>query len=183
VNIAGSRTGTIRAPAPENLCEDALDVIAGSVREIIDGVRPTRAFYTLEMMPWLQPDSPESYVRLIELIDRPQFGVHVDPVNIITSPGQYYANGELIRSCFRLLGPHVKSCHAKDVRLANSLTVHIDEVKPGTGELDYVAFLTEAEQVDPDLPLMLEHLASDADYAEAAAYIRGVAAGAGIRVQ
>ena len=131
------------------------------------------------MMPWLHPDSPESYLRLIKRIDREQFGVHLDPVNIITSPRHCY---DIIRSCFRLLGPHVKSCHAKDVKLSNSLTVHIDEAKPGVGILDYRAFLTEAEKVDSDMPLMLEHLATDAEYAEASDYIRRVAAEVGVRV-
>ena len=50
-----------------------------TVREIIDAVRPTRAFYTLEPMPWAYPDSVDSYLRLIAAIDRRAFGVHLDP--------------------------------------------------------------------------------------------------------
>jgi sugar phosphate isomerase/epimerase len=183
VNISGSRTGTIRGPSRENLSEDTFALIADTVREIIDAVRPTRSFYALEMMPWLHPDSPESYLRLLDVIDRDRFGVHLDPVNIITSPRHYFHNAELIRRCFRLLGPHIKSCHAKDVKLSNALTVHIDEARPGTGALDYRVFVAEIDALGPDMPLMLEHLATDADYAQASEYIREVASDVGVTVK
>ena len=53
-----------------------------SVRAIIDAVKPKRAKYAPETMPWMDPDSPESYLRLIADIDRPQLGVHLDVVNL-----------------------------------------------------------------------------------------------------
>jgi sugar phosphate isomerase/epimerase len=56
------------------------------------------------------------------------------------------------------------------------LTVHLDEVRPGLGGLDYPVFLSELARLDPDLPLMLEHLPGTDDYREAAAHVRSVAA-------
>jgi len=46
---------------------------------IIDAVQPTRTFYTLETMPWMYPDSPQSYLRLLQAVDRRQFAVHFAP--------------------------------------------------------------------------------------------------------
>lgn len=37
-----------------------------NVRQIVDAVKPKRTFYTLETMPWVIPDSPDSYLKLIE---------------------------------------------------------------------------------------------------------------------
>lgn len=180
VNIAGSRGAQWDGPHPENCSEDTFALIVDSVRAIIDAVKPTRACYTLETMPWVFPDSPESYARLVAAIDRPQFGVHLDPVNLVCSPQRYYANGALIQECFRLLGPHIRSCHAKDIALSGKLTVHLDEVRPGLGALDYRTFLRELGRLDSDTPLMIEHLPNAEEYALAARFIRGVAAEEGI---
>jgi sugar phosphate isomerase/epimerase len=78
--------------------------------------------------------------------------------------------------CFRLLGAHVKSVHAKDILLQNGLTVHLDEVRPGLGGFDYGALLAGVAGHCPDAPVMLEHLPNEAEYDRAAEYVRGVAA-------
>ena len=45
--------------------------MAAWVGQIIDAVKPSRTFYTLEPMPWMYPDSAESYAGLIKS-NRPQ---------------------------------------------------------------------------------------------------------------
>lgn len=175
VNIAGSLGEKWDGPHPLNLSEEAFDLTVETVREIIDAVRPTRTFYTLETMPWVFPDTADSYARLIAAIDRPGFAVHLDPVNLVCSPQIYYRTGALVRECFEKLGPHIKSCHAKDIKLAERLTVHLDECRIGQGGMDYRAYLTELARLDPDTPLMLEHLPNAEEYALAAECVRGVA--------
>lgn len=180
VNIAGccrdGRDGAIwHGPHGDDLSDEAFARVVQTVREIIDAVAPTRSAYALETMPWMLPDSPESYQRLIAAIDRDAFCVHLDPVNLINSPRRYFGNAGLVRECFARLGPHIRSCHAKDIRLENRLTVHLDECAPGRGRLDYPTYLRELDRLDPDTPLMLEHLATAAEYAEAAGHIRSVA--------
>jgi len=63
------------------------------------------------------------------------------------------------------------------------LTVHIDEVRPGTGQLDYGTFLRELSKLDPDTPLMLEHLRTEEEYALAAGHVRSVARELGLTLQ
>lgn len=180
VNIAGSRGTVWDGPDPANYADDTFDLIVAVTREIIDAVRPMRACYTLETMPWIAPDSIESYQQLIRAIDRRAFGVHLDPVNLITSPGLFFRSGDFLRECFARLGPHIRSCHAKDVALDPRFISHLSEVRPGLGNLDYVTFLTELSRLDVDAPLMLEHLEGEADYAAAAAHVRAIAARAGL---
>jgi len=180
VNISGSCGAKWDGPDPANLTEETFDRIVAVVREIIDAVKPTRTFYTLETMPWMYPDSADSYVRLIQAIDRKAFAVHLDPVNLVCSPQRYFASGKLIEECLAKLGPHIRSCHAKDILLHEKLTVHLDEVRPGEGRLDYPAFLHGLQRLDADMPLMLEHLPNEEEYRLAAAYIRSVAEDEGI---
>ena len=175
VNIAGARGDKWDGPFADNLLPETFDLIVQTTQEIIDCVKPSYTYYTLEMMPWIFPDSPESYMQLIEAIDRSRFAVHLDPVNIVNSPARYFSTGDLIRKCFEMLGPKIKSCHGKDIILSSSLTVHLDETRPGLGKLDYVSFLTELDKLPVDTPLMLEHLSTAEEYRMAAEYIRSVA--------
>jgi sugar phosphate isomerase/epimerase len=180
VNIAGSRGEQWDGPHPANLTDETFDMIVETTRTIIDSVAPKRAFFSLETMPWIFPDSPENYLRLIEAIDRPQLAVHLDPVNMINSPSRFFSNTEFLRECFHILGPYIRSCHAKDITLAPQLTVHLDEVRPGLGSLDYTTFLQELNRLNADIPIMLEHLPNEEEYLLAASYIREVAAREGI---
>ena len=176
VNITGSRGEKWDGPHVLDLTDETFDMIVATTREIIDAVKPTRTFYTLEMMQWAYPDSADCYVRLLNAIDRERCAVHVDPVNIVNSPQRYFNTGALIRECFAKLGPRIRSCHAKDVTLRNMALVHLDEVRPGLGKLDYAVYLDELSRIDPDMPLMLEHLPNADEYALAAGHIRDVAA-------
>lgn len=183
VNLAGSRGRQWDGPHPANLTSETFDLIVETVRTIIDAVKPKRTFYTLEPMPWMYPDSADSYVRLIEAIDRGRFAAHLDPVNLVCSPQRYFGNGDLIRECFAKLGPYIKSCHAKDITLSRKLTVHLDEVRPGLGDFDYRVYLRELDKLGPDAVLMLEHLQAEEDYALAAEYVRSVAAEVGVVIR
>jgi sugar phosphate isomerase/epimerase len=175
VNISGSRNEKLWAgPHQDNLTSETFDLIVETTRNIIDEVKPTRTWFTLETMPWAYPDSPDSYLRLIKAIDRKQFAVHLDPVNLVCSPQRYFKNAELIRECFAKLGPYIKSCHGKDILLDTKLTTHLDEVLPGLGGLDYVTFLKELSKY-PEITLMLEHLPNQQEYLFAAQYVRSVA--------
>jgi sugar phosphate isomerase/epimerase len=176
VNIAGSRSDRWDGPDPDNFSDDTFDLIVETTREIIDAVKPERTVFALEMMPWVFPDSADTYLALIKAIDRKGFGVHFDPVNIVSSPRVYYRNGEMIRDFIAKLGPYIRNCHAKDTLLHSKLTVRLDEVIPGQGALDYRTFLTELNKLDPDTPLIIEHLSTNEEYSQAASYIRSVAA-------
>lgn len=154
-------------PHPDNLGPRGLERVVETVRRIIDTVRPRRARFALEMMQWVVPDSVDSYAELLRAVDRDAFAVHLDPVNIITSPRLYWRSGELIRECFRRLGEHIVSCHAKDIVGRPDLALHLDETRPGLGVLDYRAYLTELNRLPEPPPLMLEHLSGPQEYDEA----------------
>lgn len=183
VNIAGSRGEPWDGPHPDNFTPETFDLIIEVVRQIIDAVKPSRTFYTLEPMPWMYPDSPDSYLALIRAMDRPAFAVHLDPVNMICSPQRYFHNAQFLRDCFEKLGPYIKSCHAKDILLETRLTTHLNECAPGTGALDYRTYLLELSKLPEDVPLMIEHLTTEQEYDDAARYIRAVAQEVGVSLR
>lgn len=179
VNISGARGEIWDGPYPGNYLSETFDMIVETVRYIIDQVKPVSAFYTLEPMPYMLPDGPDSYLDLIKAINRKQFAAHLDPVNMISSPQRYYNNAAFIKECFTKLGTHIKSIHAKDIIILPELTLHLEERRPGLGYLDYPVLLQETSKFK-DMPFMLEHLKTQEDYLLAAKYVREVGAKNGL---
>ncbi|WP_429150165.1 sugar phosphate isomerase/epimerase family protein [Anaerotaenia torta] len=182
VNISGSYSEQWDGPHKDNLTERAFEEIVLTTQRIIDAVNPERTCYSQEPMPWMYPDTADSYLRLIRSIDRKGFAAHLDPVNIISSPQLFYRNGEVIQEWFDKLGTNIVSCHAKDITLSGKLTVHLDECRPGLGELDYETYLRCLSKLDDRVCLMLEHMTEEEDYILAARYIKGVAGKLGIKL-
>lgn len=182
VAVAGSRSDVWDGHHMDNFTRDTFYAVVEAVRRIIDGVKPKRTWFTLETMPNTVPDSADSYLDLVRSINRDKFAVHMDPVNIISSPRTYCSNGYIIKECFSKLGPWMRSCHAKDVLMTDDLTTHIYEVVPGRGQLDYITFLKQLDKLDPDTPLMIEHLSTMEEYDEAAQAIREYAAKARVKI-
>src|SRR5450432_504900 len=143
---------------PRNLTTEFFDATVQNCRRVIDAVKPTRTRFSVEMMPWSIPDSPDSYVALFKAVDRRAFAVHLDVCNAVNSPTLFYNNQALIKDCFRKLGQWIASCHAKDLAWVPEYNVHFAEVIPGRGEIDYRAYLLELSKLAADAPLMLEHL-------------------------
>jgi sugar phosphate isomerase/epimerase len=102
--------------------------------------------------------------------------VHLDPANCVNNPRTYYGTTAMINDCFDLLGTRILSCHAKDVHYTlDARTVGIEEVVPGRGVLDYRTFLRRIEQLSSETPLIIEHLAGEHEFDEAATYIKQIA--------
>ena len=55
-------------PIPRISVRTRSTMIVRSVRSIIDTVAPTRTVYALETMPWIFPDSPDSYLALLRAV-------------------------------------------------------------------------------------------------------------------
>ena len=185
VNIAGtSGPAGWDAADPSNYTEETYVRIVESVRAILDRVEPKQAFYCLEPMPWMIPDSPESYLQLIRDVDRPQFGVHMDFVNMINCPRRYLAPERFIEECFSALGPMIKSTHIKDSRMDPlKLTTVIEECSPGEGTLDFSRVLRILDTyLDADAPVLLEHMNTFGEYAKAYDYLKQIADRDGIPV-
>ena len=185
VNIAGtSSPAGWDAADPDNYTARTYERIIESVREIIDAVNPTRAFYCLEPMPWMVPDGPDEYLQLIHDVDRPQFAAHMDFVNMINSPRRYLMPEAFIGECFGKLAPYIKSTHIKDTRMhPTRLTTILEECSPGEGTLDYEQVLAIMDRHLPkDAPVLLEHMTTFDEYAAAYDYVAAAASRAGIAV-
>ena len=161
-------------PHPDNFTDRGFNLVVESIREIIDSVKPVRTWYTLEPMGFILPDSTQAYLEIIKAVDRERFAVHFDPVNLINSPRKYFRSGDLVKEFVQTLGQHIRSCHIKDLILTTDLTVNLKEIRAGLGGFDCATFLREIRNLDPDMPVLMEHLENEGEYRLAASYIRSV---------
>lgn len=183
VDISGSyNPAAWDGPDPRNVSREAFDATVENCRRIIDAVKPKRTKFTIEMMGWCIPDSPESYLSLIKAVDRPGFAVHMDICNVINGAQRFYENSRFIAECFSKLGKWIRSCHAKDLEWRRAPNLHFIEVIPGRGSIDYRAYLREIAKLPFQPPLMLEHLKTAEEYREGKDYIVKVAQEIGISV-
>lgn len=182
VNITGSRGEVWDGFYNENYDEDVYTLIVDTTRDILDSVKPRYTFYTLEPMPWMIPDSPDSYLKLIKDIDRKSFGVHLDFTNMVNSPIRFLKSDDFIEECFTKLGPYTKSIHAKDAVMDKAYPCVIREVMPGKGKFNYKKIVRLINKLGEDVPVFVEHLNTHEEYMEASTYIRKVAESEGIKV-
>lgn len=185
VNIAGTRgKASWDCADASNYTEENYRDIIKSIQNVIDTAKPERAYYTVEPMPWMIPDGPDVYLKLIEDVDREHFAVHMDFVNMINSPRRFLCANDFIEECFSKLSPFIKSTHIKDSRMnVTGYTTHIDECPPGEGQLDYPAVLKIMDRYLPtDGAILLEHMSTFEAYDKAFRYVKAAAERAGIQL-
>jgi sugar phosphate isomerase/epimerase len=185
VNIVGSWCETNwDGPHERHYSSDFFDAAVEAARKVIDAVKPQKTMMTFEIMPCQFIDCATEYLRFIGAINRSSAGVHLDPTNSITNPRLLYHNAVFFKREFEIFGNAVVSIHLKDLRLNPAeFTVTMEEVVIGKGNIDYVNLLRLIDKLPPDTPGMLEHLATETLYDEAAVSIRGLADKAGVTLR
>lgn len=185
VNIAGTDSPAgWDAADPSNFTEETYERIIASVREIIDDVNPKTADYCIEPMPWMIPDSPDVYLKLIRDVDRAHFGAHMDFVNMINCPRRFLDADGFTEECFSKLAPWIRSTHLKDSRMdLTRLTTVLEECPPGEGSLDFGSVLRMIDRYLPkDAPVLLEHMSTFEEYRKAYLYVADAAEKAGVGI-
>lgn len=174
VNVAGAIGPRWDGHYKENFTEETRKQTVSMVREIIDRAEITDTYFTLEPMPWMIPTGPEDYVRLIEEVDRERFAVHMDIINMTNSFERYYGAEAFIDRCAEVLGNRIRSCHIKDVHLKEEYTFQLEECAPGKGEFPLRYYVEKMNGIDPDMPVILEHLNTDEEYITYMNYLKEV---------
>ncbi len=174
VNVAGAFGERWDGHYKENFSDEARKQIVEMVREIIDRAEISNTYFTLEPMPWMVPTGPEDYARLIEEVGRERFAVHMDIINMTNSLERYYGAEKFIDRCVELLGSKIRSCHIKDVHLKEEYTFQLEETAPGKGEYPLRYYVEKMHALDPDMPVILEHLTTDEEYIHYMNYLKEV---------
>lgn len=172
VNIAGAVGPRWDGAYKENFSRKTWDKTIRMIQEVIDEAKPKNTSFSIEPMPWMYPTGPEEYLKMIEEVNREHFGVHMDIINMINTPERYFFPEKFLEECFRLLGPYIRSCHVKDICLGEEFTFQLKECACGEGNFCLERYVELADAVDPDMPMIIEHLGSDEEYINSLHYVQ-----------
>ncbi len=172
VNVAGTIGEIWDGAYKENFSEELRKETINMVREIIDRADVKNTYFTLEPMPWMIPTGPKDYLKLIDEVDRDRFSVHMDVINMINSIERYFNAKEFVDECAETLGTRIRSCHIKDVHLSSEFTLRFEECAPGCGEFPLRYYAQKMNEIDNDMPMILEHLNTNEEYLKYLAYLK-----------
>ena len=172
VNVAGASGPVWDGYYKENFTKEARQKTVKMVQDIIDRAEISNTYFSLEPMPWMIPTGPEDYMKLIEEVNRDRFAVHMDIINMTNSADRYFNAEEFVDRCADLLGSMIRSCHIKDVHLKEQYTFQLEECAPGCGEFPLKYYVQKMNEIDRDMPIILEHLNTDEEYIRYMEYIK-----------
>lgn len=172
VNVAGAAGPRWDGGYRENYSKEHIEKTVKMIQTIIDEAAPKNTFFTIESMPWMLPSSPDEYLKLMDMVERDRFGIHLDIINMINSMERYFFHDEFLEETFEKLGNGIVSCHMKDIGLLEEYTFRLKECACGEGSFNLEHYAELALKANPEMPMIIEHLASDDAYRESMKYVK-----------
>ncbi len=106
-------------------------------------------------------DTPQRVRELVDAVGSPALKFNYDPVNFTGTVKQVHDTRIILKQLKEWMGPFTIVAHAKDCALGDALVVHIHEVVPGTGTMNYEMFMKDFQELAPDGFFIIEHLPAD----------------------
>ena len=149
-------------PAAANHTPETRERLVESLRRAAPMVEEAGMVLALECHVLTTLDSPEHIREILDAVGSPWIRANFDPVNLLGDLPSLYNNGAAIEHMARLLSSlYVPCAHLKDVAPQAELVLHLAEVPPGTGLLDYDAFFAVCRQLGENTALVIEHLPAE----------------------
>ncbi len=183
VTLAGS-FDTTQGPAsihPDNYTQKARERFREICLRIVDGLDLHTLRYAPE--PWHNSfyHQVNEIKAFLDSLSDTRIAFHLDQANLVTQ-FSYMHTTELIRQTFQTLGDRIVSVHAKDLCWnACRMFLHIDEVYPGDGALDYDEFMRQLAKQDINLPVFVEHFTAPEQFETAVVKLHEAAKRAGVQ--
>ena len=161
-------------PDPYNFTPPARDQLVKSLCECVSAAEEHGVLLCIEGHQLVTLRSAEVMRDVVDAVDSRWLRVDFDPVNWITLE-TVYESGAAIEGMVATLGGRIATLHVKDVRLRDTMVVHLDHCAPGQGMLDTGAHLRSMERLDPALPVIVE-AATTEELPAVGAFLRRIAA-------
>ncbi|GIV83035.1 MAG: epimerase [Candidatus Roseilinea sp.] len=143
---------------PENHSARTFDKIVDSLRQICAVAQAEGVPVAVEGHVLSALDTPRRVRDLFDAVGSPMLKFNYDPVNFVGTVRQVHDTASVLNELYDLLGRDMVAAHAKDCRLTDQLVVHIEEVVPGAGVLDYALFMRRFQAACPEGYFIIEHL-------------------------
>ncbi|MCL6445966.1 MAG: sugar phosphate isomerase/epimerase [Alicyclobacillus sp.] len=159
---------------PKNGTEEAYQQVCGVITDLVKLAYDCGAEFLIEPYVNNVIGSVDQVLRLFADVNHRSLGLLMDPTNYFTEHNIGDMDGELNRM-FNALGDKIRIAHAKDCKLAEDTSekhANIDASEahtfrgaggvelpaPGLGILNYDLYLQRLAKVQPNIPIIIEHL-------------------------
>jgi len=122
---------------PENPGDPLYEEVVLAIRELAEHCAGNQQWFLMET----GQETPTTVARTIKDVDKPNLGVGLDTANLIL-----YGKANPV-DAVNILGPHVRSVHAKDGKWPVNPNLLGEEVIIGTGLVDFKQVFTKLKQL------------------------------------
>jgi sugar phosphate isomerase/epimerase len=106
-------------------------------------------------------DTAQRVRDLLDAVASPQLKFNYDPVNFVGTVHDVYDTSRLLNEAYDVLGRDMIAAHAKDCNIQDAHVVHIIEVIPCTGTMNFDVFMRRWVECCPEGYFLIEHLPDD----------------------
>jgi sugar phosphate isomerase/epimerase len=106
-------------------------------------------------------DTPQRVRDLLDAVGSPALKFNMDPVNFVGTVRDVQDTSRILNELYDVLGKDMIALHAKDCAIQDAHVVHIVEVVPCTGTLNYELLMRRWVECCPDGYFLIEHLPDD----------------------
>ncbi len=167
-------------PHPYNWTPQATEQLIKSLKESVSAAEDAQVFLSLEGHQLVTLSDERVTKEVLDAVGSRWVRSDFDSANWIRLP-EVFDTAPVLDRMFDVLGPHIVSCHAKDVWPENRLSVHLQDGCPGKGHVCFQTLLRRMEALNPDYPVIVEG-ASTEELPAASKLLWNTARELGIRV-
>lgn len=169
-------------PHPANRSAAVFDRLVASLKQAAQTAEQEGMLLALEGHVLSPLYSAQRLRDALDAVGSKALKVNMDPVNFVGGVDDVYDTRRVLADLFAKLGTDIIAAHLKDITIEDRLVLHLTEVVPGLGLMDYEYLLKEMQACQPDVYALIEHL-PDEKVPQAQANVVKMAAQWGVEVK
>ncbi|MCS7060201.1 MAG: sugar phosphate isomerase/epimerase [Anaerolineae bacterium] len=145
-------------PHPDNHAPRTFDRLVDSIKQVCRVAETEGMVLGIEGHVVSTLDTPQRVRDLLDAVGSPALKFNMDPVNFVGTVRDVHDTTRVINSLFDMLGKDMVALHAKDCAIQDAHVVHIVEVPPCTGTMNYELLMRRWVEWCPEGYFIIEHL-------------------------
>ena len=145
-------------PHPANHLPQTFDRLVNSMKQACAVAEAEGVLLGVEGHVVSTLDTPQRVRDLVDAVQSPGLKFNMDPVNFTGTVRDVQDTSRLLNELYDVLGDVMIAVHAKDCAILDEHVVHIVEVVPCTGTMNYEILMRRWVECCPDGYFLIEHL-------------------------
>ena len=148
-------------PPPANHLPKTFDRLVDSMRQVCATAEAEGVTLGVEGHVVSTLDTPQRVRDLLDAVGSARLKFNMDPVNFTGTVHDVHDTSRIINELYDVLGGNMVALHAKDCAILDEHVVHIVEVVPCTGTMNYDVLMRRWVECCPEGYFLIEHQPDD----------------------